>query len=79
MVSELRTQLLIGAAGWTASHRFAPRPTTTLRLAVPAALALTGIPDLLLLSTGARVANVVGLMLVHTVVAGSVVVAMSRV
>jgi hypothetical protein len=43
---------------------------------VPTVLAVTWIPDLLLLSMGATAANVVGLMLMHTAVATAVVLAM---
>lgn len=63
----------VGAAGWTLVRRHAPG---ALRAVVPVALAVTWIPDLLLLSMGATTANVVGLMLMHTAVATAVVLAM---
>ncbi|RSM49047.1 hypothetical protein DMA12_04845 [Amycolatopsis balhimycina DSM 5908] len=65
--------LLAGAAGWTLIVRRAPH---ALRVVVPAVLVLTWIPDLVLLITGATVANVVGLMLMHLVVTTAVVTAM---
>jgi hypothetical protein len=63
----------IGAAGWTLVRRWAPG---SLRVVVPVALAVTWIPDLLLLTLGATAANVVGLMLMHAAVATAVVLAM---
>jgi hypothetical protein len=65
--------LLAGAAGWTLIARRAPH---ALRVVVPAVLVLTWIPDLVLLITGATVANVVGLMLMHLAVTTAVVIAM---
>jgi hypothetical protein len=62
---------LIAVVGWTMIARRAPK---ALRVVVPVALVLTWIPDLLLLTAGATAANVVGLMLMHTVVATAVVV-----
>jgi hypothetical protein len=63
----------IGAAGWTLVRRRAPG---ALRVVVPVALAVTWIPDLLLLTLGATAADVVGLMLMHAAVASAVVLAM---
>jgi hypothetical protein len=63
----------VGAAGWTLVRRYAPG---ALRIVVPVVLAVTWIPDLLLLTMGATTANVVGLMLMHTAVAAAVVLAM---
>jgi hypothetical protein len=65
--------LLIGAAGW---HLIARRSPKALHVVVPTVLALTWIPDLLLLTAGATAANVVGLMLMHLAVATAVVTAM---
>lgn len=65
--------ILAGAAGWTLLARRAPR---ALRYVVPAVLVLSWIPDLSLLAIGATAANVVGLMLMHTVVTAAVVTAM---
>lgn len=65
--------VLLGTAGWFAVRRVAPR---ALPVVVPIVLALTWIPDLLLLGQGATVANVVGLMAMHLVVATAVVLAL---
>ncbi|GAA4822498.1 hypothetical protein GCM10023201_05540 [Actinomycetospora corticicola] len=65
--------VLLGTAGWFAVRRIAPR---ALPVVVPVVLALTWIPDLLLLGQGATLANVVGLMLMHAVIATAVVVAL---
>lgn len=65
--------VLIGTAGWFGVRRVAPR---ALPVVVPTVLALTWIPDLLLFGQGATVANVVGLMAMHAVVATAVVVAL---
>ncbi|MCR6484954.1 DUF6069 family protein [Amycolatopsis sp. OK19-0408] len=64
--------LLAGAAGWILIARRAPK---ALRIVVPSVLVLTWVPDLLLLMAGATAANVVGLMLMHLVVATAVVTA----
>lgn len=64
--------ILVGAIGWTLIARRAPG---ALRSVVPAVLALTWVPDVLLLTRGATIANVAGLMLMHVVVATAVVVA----
>ncbi|MDT7741577.1 MAG: hypothetical protein QOE59_655 [Actinomycetota bacterium] len=65
--------VVVGAVGWALVRRSAPG---ALRVVVPTVLAVTWIPDLLLLSMGATAANVVGLMLMHTAVATAVVLAM---
>jgi hypothetical protein len=62
--------MVVGAIGWTLVVRYAPR---ALRVIVSVTLALTWIPDLLLLNSGATIGNVVGLMLMHVVVAAAVV------
>lgn len=64
--------ILVGTAGWFGVRRVAPR---ALPVVVPVVLALTWIPDLMLFSAGATVANVVGLMTMHLVVATAVVLA----
>ncbi|MCD2195969.1 hypothetical protein LQ327_21600 [Actinomycetospora endophytica] len=63
----------VGAAGWTLVRRYAPG---ALRIVVPAVLAVTWVPDLLLLTMAATAANVAGLMLMHAAVATAVVLAM---
>ena len=64
--------VLCGAAGWTLIARRSP---AALRVVVPAVVVLTWIPDLLLIGEGASAANVIGLMLMHVVVAAAVVAA----
>jgi hypothetical protein len=64
--------VVLGAVGWIVVSRYAPR---ALRVVVPVALVLTWIPDVLLLNNGATAGNVVGLMLMHVVVASAVVTA----
>lgn len=61
---------VLGVVGWTFLAQRFPR---ALRVIVPGALVLTWIPDVLLLTAGATAANVVGLMLMHLVVATAVV------
>lgn len=65
--------LLLGTAGWFLIARRAPK---ALRVVVPVALAATWIPDLLLFTAGATVANVISLMLMHLTVATVVVLAL---
>jgi hypothetical protein len=64
--------VLGGAFGWTLIARHAPR---SLRAVVPVTIVLSWVPDLLLLNHGATIVNVVGLMLMHVVVAAAVVLA----
>ncbi len=65
--------LLLGTIGWFVLARRAPK---ALRVAVPAVLVLTWVPDLLLFAAGATAANVFGLMLMHLVVTTAVVTAL---
>ena len=65
--------ILAGATGWNLIIRRAPK---ALRVVVPLVLFLSWIPDVLLLTMGATIANVVGLMLMHTVITTAVVVAL---
>ncbi|MGV9365663.1 DUF6069 family protein [Amycolatopsis sp. NPDC003731] len=65
--------LLLGTIGWFVLARRAPQ---ALRVVVPAVLALTWVPDLLLFAAGATAANVFGLMLMHLVVTTAVVAAL---
>ena len=68
--------VLIGAAGWATVRRSTPNPAAALRAIVPVAVALSWVPDLLLLTMGATVANVLILMLMHLVVVAAVVPAL---
>jgi hypothetical protein len=67
--------VLAGAAGWILTSRYAPK---ALRVVVPAVLVLTWVPDVLQFNAGATAANVVGLMLMHLVVAVVVVAALRK-
>ncbi|MFR9728004.1 DUF6069 family protein [Saccharopolyspora sp. MS10] len=64
--------MLVGTLGWLLLSRYAPK---ALPVAVPVALALSLVPDALLLTSGASAANVIGLMLMHATVASAVVAA----
>ena len=71
--------VLAGTIGWAAIRRYAARARQTLRLVVPAVVVLSFIPDLGLLISGmADGANVVGLLVMHLVVAAVTVAAVSR-
>lgn len=69
--------VLIGYAGWRLVRRLVPRPAAVLRMLVPVAVVLSLVPDLVLLLTGfipgTTVPGVVGLMVMHPIVAGVVV------
>jgi hypothetical protein len=71
--------VLIGTAGWAVVRRFAPRPAALLRVLVPVALVVSWIPDLVVLTTGASLLNVAGLVLMHVVVAAACVTVLPRV
>lgn len=68
--------IMIGTVGWSLIARFAAR---ILRVIVPIALVVSWVPDMLLFQSGATVANVIGLMLMHVVVAAAVVFALRSV
>jgi hypothetical protein len=65
--------VLVGTAGWAMIRR-----RSVLRIAVPVALVVSFVPDCLILLGGATLLNVVGLMLMHIVVAAATVAALSR-
>jgi hypothetical protein len=71
--------VLIGAAGWAFLRRFTSSPAAVLRVVVPVAVALSWIPNLLLLGDGVTVVNVVTLMAMHVVVAVALVPVLLRV
>ncbi|GLZ45055.1 hypothetical protein Acsp06_12400 [Actinomycetospora sp. NBRC 106375] len=71
--------VLIGTAGWVAVRRLAARPAALLRVLVPVALVVSWIPDAVVLAGGAGVLNVVGLALMHAVVAAACVAVLPRV
>jgi uncharacterized protein DUF6069 len=71
--------VLLATAGWALVRRFARRPRAVLRVLVPVVLVLSLVPDLALLAGGTSVANVVGLMLMHVVVAAALVPVLARV
>ena len=64
---------LAALAGWVLVVRFVPRSARLLRVLVPVLLAVSLIPDVALLLTGfipgATVPGVIGLMLMHPIVA----------
>lgn len=74
---------LAAIAGWTLVVRFVRRSARVLRVAVPVLVALSLIPDVVLLLTGfipgSNVAGVVGLMLMHPTVAAVAVLVGSRI
>jgi hypothetical protein len=61
--------VLVGTAGWVAVRRFAARPRAVLRVLVPVVVALSFVPDVILLAVGNRPVNVAGLMVMHLFVA----------
>jgi hypothetical protein len=71
--------VLLGTAGWTLVRRFSSRPRALLRVLVPIVVVLTFGADLALLAGGTTVLNVLGLMLMHVVVATATVFALVRV
>ncbi|MCO1658209.1 DUF6069 family protein [Pseudonocardia humida] len=71
--------VLLGTAGWALVRRLSRRPRAVLRVLVPVVVVLSFGVDLALLAAGTGVVNVVGLMLMHVVVAAAVVPALARV
>jgi hypothetical protein len=65
--------VLAGAAGWAAVRRFSSRPAAVLRWLVPTVVAVSLVPDLLLLTSegqpGTGVLAVVALMAMHLAIA----------
>jgi hypothetical protein len=66
--------LLVGYAGWRLVIRRSGRPAVLLRALVPILLVLSFVPDIAVLATGAipgtSTAGMIGLMIMHLVVAG---------
>jgi hypothetical protein len=72
--------VLAGTIGWAAVRRYAGNARAVLRVLVPVVVVLSFIPDFGLLISGmADAANLVGLLLMHVVVATVTVTAVSRV
>lgn len=72
--------VLVGTIGWAAVRRYAANARSVLRTLVPVAVVLSFIPDFGLLASGmADVVNMVGLLVMHVVVAAVTVTAVSRV
>ena len=71
--------VVAGAAGWAAIRRFASRPRSVLRVLVPAVVLVSFVPDLLILTIGATLTNVAGLMVMHLAVATVAVTGLVRV
>jgi hypothetical protein len=70
--------VLAGTAGWAAVRRYASRPRAALRVLVPGVLALSFVPGVILFTNGQGVVNVVGLWVMHLVVAIVTVTMASR-
>ncbi|ANN16129.1 hypothetical protein SD37_11100 [Amycolatopsis orientalis] len=68
--------IVIGTVGWSLVARFTVRIS---RVVVPFSLVVSWVPDMLLFQSGATAANVIGLMLMHVVVAAAVVFALRSV
>jgi hypothetical protein len=71
--------VLVGTVGWAAVRRFAARPRAVLRVLVPAVVLLSFVADIILLTVGRSPVNVVGLMVMHTLVALITVSTLARV
>ena len=74
---------LVAVGGWVLVVRRARRPAQVLGILVPVLLVLSLVPDVILMLTGfipgTSVAGVVGLMLMHPIVAASAVLAGSMI
>jgi hypothetical protein len=71
--------VVAGTAGWAIVRRRSARPRAVLRVLVPAVVVLSFIPDVVLLVTGTSPGNVIGLWVMHVVVAVVTVATASRV
>lgn len=72
--------VLAGTIGWAAVRRYAAHARSVLRVLVPVVVVLSFIPDIGLLASGnADAVNVVGLLLMHLVVAVVTVATVNRV
>jgi len=72
--------VLAGTIGWAAVRRYAANARAVLRVLVPVVVVLSFIPDFGLLISGmADAVNLVGLLVMHVVVAAVTVTAVSRV
>lgn len=60
--------VLAGVIGWALVRRHANRPRALLRVLVPAVVAVSLVPGIVLLAIGASPLNVVGLWVMHLVV-----------
>jgi uncharacterized protein DUF6069 len=78
-VSMTIVGVLVGTAGWALVRRSARDPRAVLRVLVPVVVVLSFGADLALLAGGTSVLNVVGLMVMHVVVAGALVPVLARV
>ncbi|ANY08626.1 DUF6069 family protein [Pseudonocardia sp. HH130630-07] len=71
--------VLAGVVGWTVVRAFVPRPAAVLRVLVPAVVLISFVPDLQLFATDMSPVMIVGLMVMHVVVAVPTVLALRRV
>jgi hypothetical protein len=71
--------VIAGTAGWAAVRQRASQPRAVLRVLVPAVVAVSFVPGIVLLVIGDSLLNVVGLWVMHLVVAVVTVTMASRV
>ncbi|GAB3876833.1 hypothetical protein GCM10029964_024640 [Kibdelosporangium lantanae] len=70
--------IVAGTVGWAIVRRRAARPRATLRVLVPVVVLLSFVPGAILMATGTSAVNMVGLWVMHLVVAVLTVVTASR-
>lgn len=71
--------VLAGTAGWATVRRYAARPRAVLRVLVPAVVVVSLVPGIVLLAIGNSPVNVIGLWVMHLVVAVVTLLTVSRV
>ncbi len=71
--------VIAGTAGWASVRHYAAQPRAVLRVLVPAVVVVSLVPGVVLLFLGNGIGNVVGLWIMHIVVAVVTVAVLSRV
>ncbi len=71
--------VLGGAAGWATIRRFASRPRSVLRVLAPVVVGVSFVPDFVVLTAGASLINVAGLLIMHIAVAVIAILVLERV
>ncbi|ANY08625.1 hypothetical protein [Pseudonocardia sp. HH130630-07] len=71
--------VLIGVVGWTLVRALVPRPSAVLRILVPVVVVLSVVPLPMQAAAGMSTPMIVGLMVMHVVVAVPTVLALRRV